>query len=62
MCNKAKMFQDVFLMVRRKKTTLFIDAKESTTVAELKKIVKGITKKAVEDMKLFKEDQVRIIT
>jgi len=44
-------------MVRRKKTSIFLDAKESTTVADLKKMVRGITKKAVEDMKLYKDDQ-----
>lgn len=48
---------DVFLMVRRKKTSIFLDAKESTTVSELKKMVRGITKKAVEDMKLYKDEQ-----
>lgn len=48
---------DVFLMVRRKKMSIFLDAKESTTVLELKKMVRGITKRAVEDMKLYKEDQ-----
>lgn len=45
-------------MVRRKKTSIFLDAKESTTVLELKKMVRGITKRAVEDMKLYKDDQV----
>jgi transcription elongation factor B subunit 2 len=48
---------DVFLMVRRKKTSIFLDAKESTSVLELKKMVRGITKRAVEDMKLYKDDQ-----
>lgn len=47
---------DVFLMIRRKKTTIFMDAKESSTVMELKKMVQGITKKTPDDMKLFKED------
>jgi hypothetical protein len=32
---------DVFLMVRRKKTTIFLDAKENTTVFEIKKIIEG---------------------
>lgn len=32
-----------------------MDAKESTTVMELKKMVQGITKRKPEDMKLFKE-------
>ena len=45
-------------MIRRAKCTVFMDAKESTTVLELKKMVQGITKRAPEDMKLFKEDQV----
>jgi len=45
-------------MVRRKKTSIFLDAKESTTVSELKKMVRGITKKSVEDMKLYKDEQV----
>lgn len=44
-------------MVRRKKTSIFLDAKESTTVSELKKMVRGITKKSVEDMKLYKDEQ-----
>lgn len=35
---------DVFMMIRRQKLTLFVDAKESATVLELKKIIEGITK------------------
>jgi len=34
-------FQDVFLMVRRKKTTIFIDAKEDTSILELKRMISG---------------------
>jgi len=50
---------DVFLMVRRKKTTIFLDAKESTTVLELKKMIEGITKKAPSEQQLYnKEDTV----
>ena len=45
-------------MIRRKKTTIFMDAKESTTVQELKRMVQGITKRSPDDMKLFKDDQV----
>jgi len=44
---------DVFLMVRRKKTTVFIDAKEDTSVLELKRMVSGITKVLPEDQKLY---------
>ena len=44
-------------MVRRKKTTIFLDAKESTTVLELKKMIEGITKKAPSEQQLYnKED------
>ena len=44
-------------MVRRKKTTIFLDAKESSTVMDLKKMIEGITKKSPADQQLFnKED------
>lgn len=33
--------QDVFLMIRRKKTTIFTDAKDNTTVKELKQMIEG---------------------
>ncbi|CAG7786615.1 unnamed protein product [Allacma fusca] len=46
---------DVFLMVRRKKTTVFIDAKEDTSVLELKRMIAGITKVMPEDQKLFRD-------
>lgn len=45
---------DVFLMIRRQKTTIFADAKETTTVYEVKKIIEGILKKSPEDQRLFK--------
>ncbi|XP_050023714.1 elongin-B [Dermacentor andersoni] len=48
---------DVFLMVRRKKTTVFLDAKETTSVRELKKMIAGITKVAPENQVLYKDDQ-----
>ena len=47
-------------MIRRGKTTIFMDAKESTTVLDLKKMLQGITKKAPEDLRLYKEEQVHI--
>lgn len=43
-------------MVRRKKTTVFLDAKETTTVLELKKMIEGITKKAPHDQQLYNKD------
>lgn len=45
-------------MIRRKKATIFTDAKESTPVSDVKKIVEGILKIRPEDQKLFKDDQV----
>lgn len=41
-------------MIRRHKTTIFTDAKESTTVHELKRIVEGILKRTPEDQRLYK--------
>jgi len=49
---------DVFLMIRRKKMTLFTDAKETTNVSELKKIIQGITKVAPENQRLFRDERV----
>jgi len=46
---------DVFLMVRRKKTTIFIDAKEDTSILELKRMISGITKVLPEDQKVFRD-------
>ncbi|KAF4106756.1 elongin-B-like [Onychostoma macrolepis] len=48
---------DVFLMIRRHKTTIFTDAKESTTVYELKRIVEGILKRSPEEQRLYKDEQ-----
>ncbi|KAJ3600511.1 hypothetical protein NHX12_031492 [Muraenolepis orangiensis] len=50
--------QDVFLMIRRHKTTIFTDAKESTTVYELKRIVEGILKRSPEEQRLYKDDML----
>jgi len=44
-------------MVRRKKTTIFLDAKESTTVLELKKMIEGITKKSPSEQQLYNKDE-----
>ena len=43
-------------MVRRKKTTIFLDAKESSTVLDLKKMIEGITKKSPADQQLYNKD------
>ncbi|XP_045404445.1 elongin-B-like [Lemur catta] len=49
---------DVFLMIRRHKTTIFTDAKESSTVLELKRIVEGILKRPPDEQRLYKDDQL----
>lgn len=49
-------FQDVFMMIRRKKTTIFTDAKDTTTVLELKKMVEGILKVPPKDQRLYNKD------
>uniref|UniRef100_A0A8C2T0Y2 Ubiquitin-like domain-containing protein n=1 Tax=Coturnix japonica TaxID=93934 RepID=A0A8C2T0Y2_COTJA len=41
-------------MIRRHKTTIFTDAKESSTVLELKRIVEGILKRPPEEQRLYK--------
>ncbi|XP_054615557.1 elongin-B isoform X2 [Dunckerocampus dactyliophorus] len=45
-------------MIRRHKTTIFTDAKESTSVYELKRIVEGILKRPPEDQMLYKDDML----
>ncbi|KAL5256630.1 hypothetical protein ACHWQZ_G011773 [Mnemiopsis leidyi] len=44
---------DVYIMIRRKKTTILTDAKESSTVAELKTIIEGLLKCGVDDQRLL---------
>uniref|UniRef100_A0A452HC99 Ubiquitin-like domain-containing protein n=1 Tax=Gopherus agassizii TaxID=38772 RepID=A0A452HC99_9SAUR len=51
---------DVFLMIRRHKTTIFTDAKESSTVYELKRIVEGILKRPPEEQRLYKMTPSRL--
>ena len=43
-------------MVRRKKLTIFLDAKENTTVYEVKRMIEGITKRKPEEQMLIKDD------
>ena len=45
-------------MIRRHKTTIFLDAKENNTVLELKKMIEGILKYKPEDQQLFKDEEV----
>ena len=46
---------DVFLMVRRKKLTIFLSCKETDTVAVLKKMLSGIVRQEAEGMKVFQQ-------
>jgi len=56
---EAAAGMDVFLMIRRHKTTtIFTDAKESSTVFKLKCIVEGIIKQPPEEQRLYKDDQL----
>ena len=43
-------------MIRRHKTTMFLDAKENTTVFELKRMIEGITKKPPTEQRLYNKD------
>ena len=45
-------------MIRRKKTTIFTDAKETTPMGDVKKIIDGILKVPAENQRLFKDDAV----
>ena len=47
---------EVFVMIRRQKTTIFADAKETSTVYDLKRTVEGILNKTPEEQKLYKDD------
>jgi transcription elongation factor B subunit 2 len=49
---------DVFLMIRRKNQTIFTDTKDSATVKELKQIIEGILKVAIQDQRLIKDNQI----
>ncbi|XP_035794961.1 elongin-B-like [Anopheles albimanus] len=49
---------DVFMMIRRQKTTIFTDAKETTPVYELKRMIEGIIKVHPRDQQLFNKDTV----
>ena len=55
---EAAYRMDVFLMIRSHKTTIFTDAKESSTVFELKRIVESILKRPPDEQRLYKDDQL----
>ncbi|XP_059137587.1 elongin-B-like [Peromyscus eremicus] len=45
-------------MIRRHKTTIFTEAKESSTVFQLKLVVQGIFQRPPEEQRLYKDDQL----
>lgn len=45
-------------MVRRKKTTIFLDTKENATVGDIKRMLADIIKRSPEDQKLSYEKQI----
>ena len=47
---------DIYLTIRRKKTTIFIDSKETATVHEFKKALSVLAKKDADDIRIYKED------
>lgn len=49
---------EIFLMIRRHKTTIFLDTKENATVADVKRTLAGIIKRPPEDQKLAYERQI----
>merc|ERR1712168_72319 len=50
---KKKFTMEVFLMIKRDKTAIFLDFKEATSVSELKKVLEGIVKKSPDDIRLI---------
>lgn len=45
-------------MVRRHKTTIFLDTRENATVADVKKMLSGIIKRSPEDQRLCYDKQI----
>lgn len=55
---EAATGMEVFLKIEHRKSSIFTEAKESTTVLELKRIVEGIVKRPPEDQLLFKDNRL----
>ena len=49
-------------MIRRQKMTIFTDAKETTPLMDVKRIIEGIAKIPPDGQRLFRDDQVGLIT
>ncbi|CAL1294436.1 unnamed protein product [Larinioides sclopetarius] len=50
--------QNVYLTIRRQKTSIFLDAKEYNTVYDLKQMIKALTKVLPENQQLYKDGEV----
>ena len=48
-------------MLRREKSTIFLESTEETTVMQLKKVLEGIVKKAPGDIQLYKIDNKDVL-
>ncbi|KAM6330163.1 elongin-B [Podargus strigoides] len=48
----------VYLMIHHHNTTVFTEAKETTTVHELNKVVEGILKRPPEEQQLYKDGRL----
>merc|ERR1712048_560715 len=44
---------EVFFTVKRQKQTIFMDAKEETTVENVKKMLQGVTRRSPDEMQVF---------
>nr|XP_042118779.1 elongin-B-like [Peromyscus maniculatus bairdii] len=53
-----RISENVFLMIRRHKTTIFMEAKETSTVLQLKRVVQRILQRPPEEQRLYKDDQL----
>ena len=56
-----KPFQEVFLLVRRKNVSIFLDGKASTTVLQIKQMISGISKKPPEEQQLVFQKEHKIL-
>eukprot|EP00112_Aurelia_sp_Birch-Aquarium-sp1_P000236 Seg1019.11 transcript_id=Seg1019.11/GoldUCD/mRNA.D3Y31 product=Elongin-B protein_id=Seg1019.11/GoldUCD/D3Y31 len=48
-------------MVKRKKLSMFLDGKVTTTVLEIKKMIQGITRKAPEEQQLYLDSEKKLM-
>lgn len=54
------ILQEVFLLIRRQKTTIHLNAMETTKISEVKRMIQGILKYPPEDQMLVKQEQIEL--